>query len=228
MNENAWISIEILSKFVPGGPINYIPALVQISTWRLPGDKPSFVPMMAQVIDTYMRHSASMIMSQYSSMYKLSLNSHPAFLITDVFGHVQSCLSSNAEDIVERRKTSASSHALHLQIHLAVPGKSFHYAGILLLIPVSVPDWLIDCMIDWLIAAIMCQPETIGMFQRCMWAFKSGELLNFQHCMKITSFNMFNVWVRYFCAILKVPFQISHKISYPYTERWVVYWKVKI
>ena len=34
------ISIEISLKFVPKGPINNIPALVQIMAWRRPGDKP--------------------------------------------------------------------------------------------------------------------------------------------------------------------------------------------
>ena len=39
LNENAWIPIRISLKFVPKGPINYIPALVQIMAWRRPGYK---------------------------------------------------------------------------------------------------------------------------------------------------------------------------------------------
>ena len=39
-NENVQISIEISLRFVPKGPINNIPALVQIMAWRRPGDKP--------------------------------------------------------------------------------------------------------------------------------------------------------------------------------------------
>ena len=39
-NENVWIPIKISLKFVPKGTNNYIPALVQIMAWRLPGDKP--------------------------------------------------------------------------------------------------------------------------------------------------------------------------------------------
>ena len=39
-NENVWISITISLKFVPKGPINNIPAMVQIMAWRRPGDKP--------------------------------------------------------------------------------------------------------------------------------------------------------------------------------------------
>ena len=40
LNENVWISIKMSLKFVPTGPINNIPALVQIMAWRRPGDKP--------------------------------------------------------------------------------------------------------------------------------------------------------------------------------------------
>ena len=36
-NENVWISIKISPKFVPKGPINNIPALVQIMAWRRSG-----------------------------------------------------------------------------------------------------------------------------------------------------------------------------------------------
>ena len=39
-NENVWISITIPLKFIPKGPINNIPAMVQIMAWRRPGDKP--------------------------------------------------------------------------------------------------------------------------------------------------------------------------------------------
>ena len=34
------ISIKISLKFIPKGPINNIPALVQIMAWCRPGDKP--------------------------------------------------------------------------------------------------------------------------------------------------------------------------------------------
>ena len=60
LNENVKISIKISLKFVPWGPINNIPALVQIMAWRRPGDKPLSEPMMVSFTDAYMRHSASM------------------------------------------------------------------------------------------------------------------------------------------------------------------------
>ena len=46
LNENVWIPTKISMKFVPKGPINNIPALVQIMAWRHPGDKPLSEPMM--------------------------------------------------------------------------------------------------------------------------------------------------------------------------------------
>ena len=49
LNENVWISIEIPLKFVPKGPINNIPALVQIIAWRWPGDKALSEPMMVRL-----------------------------------------------------------------------------------------------------------------------------------------------------------------------------------
>ena len=45
LNENVWISINISLKFVPRGPINNIPTLVQVMAWRRPGDKPLSEPM---------------------------------------------------------------------------------------------------------------------------------------------------------------------------------------
>ena len=49
LNENVWILINISLKFVPRGPINNIPALVQVMAWRRPGDKPLSEPMMARL-----------------------------------------------------------------------------------------------------------------------------------------------------------------------------------
>ena len=40
VNENVIISIKFSLQFVPKGPINNIPVLVQIMAWRRPGNKP--------------------------------------------------------------------------------------------------------------------------------------------------------------------------------------------
>ena len=49
LNENVSIAIKISLKFVPKGPINNIPALVQIMAWRRPGDEPLSEPMMVSL-----------------------------------------------------------------------------------------------------------------------------------------------------------------------------------
>ena len=49
-NEKVWISIKSSLKFVPKGPINNIPALLQIMAWRQPGDKPLSEPMMVSLL----------------------------------------------------------------------------------------------------------------------------------------------------------------------------------
>ena len=50
MNQNICISSKISLKFVPKGPINNIPALVQITTWRRSGDKPLSEPMTVSLL----------------------------------------------------------------------------------------------------------------------------------------------------------------------------------
>ena len=50
LNENVMISLKISLKFVPKGPINNIPALVQIMAWRRPDDKPLSELMMVSLL----------------------------------------------------------------------------------------------------------------------------------------------------------------------------------
>ena len=50
LNENVWISIKVSLKFVPKGPINKIPSLVQIMAWCRSGDKPLSEPMMVSLL----------------------------------------------------------------------------------------------------------------------------------------------------------------------------------
>ena len=46
LNENIWTPVKVSLNFVPKGPINNIPSLVQIMAWRRSGDKPLSEPMM--------------------------------------------------------------------------------------------------------------------------------------------------------------------------------------
>ena len=50
LNENVWISIKISLKFIPRGPINYTPSLVQVISWHRTGDKPLSEPMMVSFL----------------------------------------------------------------------------------------------------------------------------------------------------------------------------------
>ena len=50
LNHNVRIPINISLEFVPTGPINNIPALVQIMAWRRPGDKPLSETMLVSLL----------------------------------------------------------------------------------------------------------------------------------------------------------------------------------
>ena len=50
LNEIVWISIKISLKFVLKGPVNNIPALVQLMAWHRPGEKPLSEPMMLSLL----------------------------------------------------------------------------------------------------------------------------------------------------------------------------------
>ena len=52
LNESDWIPIEISLKLVPKGPINNIPALVQIMDWRRPLSEPMMVSLATHICVT--------------------------------------------------------------------------------------------------------------------------------------------------------------------------------
>ena len=55
-NEKFCILIKISLRFVPWGPIDNNPVLIQIMTWRRIGDKPLSEPMLTRITDGYIRH----------------------------------------------------------------------------------------------------------------------------------------------------------------------------
>ena len=59
LNENVWISLKIILRFVPKVPVNNIPALVQIMAWHWPGDRSLSETMIVSLL-THMHHWASM------------------------------------------------------------------------------------------------------------------------------------------------------------------------
>ena len=56
LNEKFCILIKISLKFVPKGPIDNNPALVQMMPWRRRGDKPLSEPMLTRFTDAYMKY----------------------------------------------------------------------------------------------------------------------------------------------------------------------------
>ena len=58
--KNLYFFIQISLSFVTYGPINNIPALLQIMAWRQSGAKPLSEPMLTQFTDTYMQHLGDM------------------------------------------------------------------------------------------------------------------------------------------------------------------------
>ena len=77
LNENAWISINISLKFVPRGPINNIPTLVQVMAWRRPGDKPLLEPMMVRLpTHMYRRICASLGLNDLKNSFLVSAAIH--------------------------------------------------------------------------------------------------------------------------------------------------------
>ena len=60
LNEKEWIWNWILPNFIPKGPINNMPALVQIMAWRRTGDKLLSEAMLSNFIDAYNNYPASM------------------------------------------------------------------------------------------------------------------------------------------------------------------------
>ena len=56
VNEKFCLLITISLKFVPKGPIDNNPALVEIMVWRRIGDKPLSEPMLIPITGVYMRH----------------------------------------------------------------------------------------------------------------------------------------------------------------------------
>ena len=63
LNENVLILMKIPLKFVPKGPINDIPALVQKMAWHRSGDKPLSEPMMV----SYWRIYASLGLNELNN-----------------------------------------------------------------------------------------------------------------------------------------------------------------
>ena len=111
LTENVWISINITLKFVPKGPIESIPSLVQIMAWRRPGDKPLSESMMVSVL-TYicvnqltdgLDASRALYRRVALMFYKHSIDLHkeqPAAVTAFVFILIFGYLFTKLEDVL--------------------------------------------------------------------------------------------------------------------------------
>ena len=91
LNENVIISAKISLRFVPKGPINIIPALVQIMAWRRPGDKPLSEPMMVRL-------PTRICVTRPQWVNKVSANAGRCY-ITHIKGSMQDCSNSIANTL---------------------------------------------------------------------------------------------------------------------------------
>ena len=71
LNETVWISITISLKFVPKGPANNIPVLVQIMAWRRTGNKP-----LSEVYLVYWRIYASLGLNELTRFQYATMHMH--------------------------------------------------------------------------------------------------------------------------------------------------------
>ena len=77
LNGNLWIPIKISLKFVFNGPINNIPAMVQIMAWCRSGDKPLSEPMMVGLPTHICVTRHQWVKNAYS--YGVKMQSHVIF-----------------------------------------------------------------------------------------------------------------------------------------------------
>ena len=73
---NVIISIQISLKFIPKGPINNIPALVQIIAWRRLGDKPLSEPMMVRLLMHIYVTRLNQFSQMRSAFFKANISRH--------------------------------------------------------------------------------------------------------------------------------------------------------
>ena len=115
LNENVLILLKIPQKFVPKGPINNIPALVQIMAWHRPGDKPLSELMLVFVpTHIYMRHLASMSWKGNTLVY-IAVMIHANMKITNCKRLVYQSLSQGIDNkIMDFQVIFLSAHTIHL------------------------------------------------------------------------------------------------------------------
>ena len=94
LNENIWIYVKISLKFILKGPINNIPALVQLMAWCRPGDKLLCKPMMVSILTQMCITRPQWINDSYSPTIMVTLHwLRVLYLEIELIknGRIQSC-----------------------------------------------------------------------------------------------------------------------------------------
>ena len=97
LNENVWISLKISLKFVPKGPINNIPALVQVMAWCWLDDKPLSEPIMVRLpthICITRPQWVTVVGQSFSNLVEIWLNW--LHILCIYLSHLMSCLSDSS------------------------------------------------------------------------------------------------------------------------------------
>ena len=99
-----YISIKISLNFVPKGPINNIPALVQIMTWRRPGNEPLSGPVMVSFICICVTWPQWVNSIRIQPLYYNASHSHVKCIIRYIDGvSPQRASKTESDDIIMRR-----------------------------------------------------------------------------------------------------------------------------
>ena len=85
LNETMWITIKFSLKFVRKGPINNIPALVQIMAWRRPGDKPLSEPTLVSLLMYICVTRPQWVKQHFDTRYLVFYNPSPPRMFLSFF-----------------------------------------------------------------------------------------------------------------------------------------------
>ena len=97
LKENMWIPIKFSRQFVPKGPVNNIPALVQIMAWRHPGDKPLSEPMIVSLpTHICVTRPQWVIWTSFVNHFRRNINDYACIFIKDG----ESKMSTNKDHFV--------------------------------------------------------------------------------------------------------------------------------
>ena len=146
LDENIWIPIKISLKFVPRGPFNNIPALVQTMALRQPGDKPSFEPISDNLL-THIRVTRPQWLNRPVPKYKshkLCTHSVGCTLFTTYFVFPDVCLSLRPGDPLScsTGPTSWTTSSSCFWAEIQPNSCCLHFGDFVVFLSLEVPDFL--------------------------------------------------------------------------------------